>query len=472
METSLEELTERYATAAQAAGMAQEQFERFLRAGVALHPQQLIASRVARECDRDDGPTELGYGGARGGGKSHWMLAQMAIDDCQRYPGLKCLLLRKVGSAVKEGFEDLIPRLLAFTPHRYKPSRGTLVFPNGSKIIIGHFKDEKDVDRYLGLEYDVIGIEEATTLTASKVQMIRTCNRTSKPDWRPRMYYTTNPGGLGHGWFKKKFIEPLRRGIERLTRFVQATVRDNPFVNSGYVQTLEELTGWQRKAWLDGDWDIAAGQFFTTWRHEAHVIEPFTPPLAWRFWCSFDYGFTHYTAVHLFAQSDDGHIYVIGEHGARGWQVADHAVAIHALLARHGLTVDDLDGFVAGTDAFAKKSPGQTIAEMYADEGIQMTQANTDRITGAANILKRLGDVERTPPRPPTVSMFNTCPRLVEAIPLLQHDPNRPEDVLKVDTDDDGNGGDDFYDCFRYGIMAAVERRPVAAPNPFDDYRG
>ena len=119
-------------------------------------------------CDAPDGPMAIGYGGARGGGKSHWLLAQMGADDCQRVPGLKCLLLRKVGKANLEHFEDLRRRLFGRLNHEFSAFRGILSFANGSRIIAGHFQNEKDIDAYLGLEYDVIGIEEATTLTARK----------------------------------------------------------------------------------------------------------------------------------------------------------------------------------------------------------------------------------------------------------------------------------------------------------------
>src|SRR5512143_537553 len=155
---------EDYIEQGRGAGCPPEQIQNFVRAGVVLQPRQLAASAAARLCDRTDGPTAVGYGGARGGGKSHWLLAQMGADDCQRVPGLKCLLLRKVGKANMEHFEDLRRRLFVGLRHEISAYRGILTFSNGSRIIAGHFQAEKDIDAYLGLEYDVIGIEEATTL--------------------------------------------------------------------------------------------------------------------------------------------------------------------------------------------------------------------------------------------------------------------------------------------------------------------
>src|SRR2546423_9030094 len=178
---------ERYLSAGLEAGCPRGQMDNFVRSGIVLQPRQLAASAAARLCDRSGGRTAIGYGGARGGGKSHWLMAQMGADDCQRVPGLKCLLLRKVGKANLEQLEDLRRKCFARVPHEFTPSRGILTFANGSRIVAGHFQNERDIDAYLGLEYDVIGVEEATTLTSRKYSDISTCCRTSRPNWRPRM---------------------------------------------------------------------------------------------------------------------------------------------------------------------------------------------------------------------------------------------------------------------------------------------
>src|SRR6187551_1598176 len=136
---------EAYAAVARAAGCPLDQVKNLLNAGLLLQSRQLAASAAARLCDRSDGPTAVGYGGARGGGKSYWLLAQMGADDCQRVPGLKCLLLRKVGKANLEHFEDLRRRLFNRLPHEFSAFRGILSFPNGSRIIAGHFQNEKDI---------------------------------------------------------------------------------------------------------------------------------------------------------------------------------------------------------------------------------------------------------------------------------------------------------------------------------------
>ena len=451
-----------YARGARAAGCPRDQIVRFCAAGYAAQPKQLLFHAACRLCDLPGGPTQIGFGGARGGAKSHAMLAQIALDDCQRRPGLKALLLRKVGKSAREGFEDLRARLLKAVPHHWRRAEGLLTFPNGSRILLGHFHDESDVDAYLGLEYDVIGVEEATTLTHTKYKAIRTCCRTSKPAWRPRIYTTTNPGGVGHAWYKATFIAPWRAGAtltggngrpETDTRFIPSTVDDNQFVNRDYAATLDSLAGWQKRAWRYGDWDIAAGQFFTTFRAGVHAVDPFPIPPNWTVWLAMDYGFTHHNAILLFAQDGDGNIYVADELAERRWLVPRHAQALVAMLARHGIAPSRLSCFVAGRDCFAARpSEAGSIADQWAAEGWTIEVASDDRINGAAEVLHRLGDVEAM--IEPSLHIFRTCGRLLDCLPALEHDPHRPEDVLKWDTGEDGAGGDDLYDALRYGLLA------------------
>ena len=439
---------ESYCTALQEAGCPEGQASNFLKAGLVLQAKQLAASAAARECDRPDGPFEIGYGGARGGGKSHWMLAQIGADDCQRAAGIKCLLLRKVGKANLEHLEDLRRKVLHGVPHEFTPSRATLTFPNGSRIIAGHFQNERDVDSYLGLEYDVIGVEEATTLTHRKYLDISTCCRSSRGNWRPRIYSTTNPGGVGHAWYRQNFIRPWQGKNEMRTRFVQALESDNSFNNVEYRQVLEGLGGWQKRAWLYGDWDIAAGQYFSTFRREDHVTGYFPrhDNLTWV--GALDYGFTHYTVFLLACRDGDGNWTVVDEHAERKMLPAQHCAGISKMLGRHGLTVSDLDRVSAGTDVFATQADGRTIAAQYARRGFRLSKANMDRVNGWAEVLELLGDPANG--EPGKLKIHERCGGLIERLPDMQHNPAKPEDIKKVDCDEEGRGGDDHVDCLRY----------------------
>jgi len=442
------------AQTAKTAGVPQDSLDRFLRAGYVPQPKQLEFHGAARECDAPDGPTQVGFGGARGPGKSHAVFAQAALDDCQRVAGLKVLYLRKIQKNAKEQFEDLRRSVLFQTPHTF--TNGVLHFPNSSRLFLGHFRNESDIDQYLGIEYDLIVIEEATTLSLVKYRALRDSNRTSKQGFRPRIYSTTNPGGVGHAWFKATFIKPAREMGEEDTRFIFGTVEDNAFNDPDYKKKLEENTGWRLKAYRYGDWDIAAGQYFSTWNHEAIVKKDLKIMPGSDVWCSLDYGYQHPTVCYLFAEYD-GKKQVIDEHWRRHALAVDHAADIKRMLARHGLTLASLKSFVASPDAFAQRGneSGKTIADQYADNGIRLTRANDDRVNGAAYLLKLLGRVESQTEKAiaPQIEISDKCVKLIENIPTLQHDPHRPEDVLKVDIDDDGNGGDDPYDAARYGLM-------------------
>jgi phage terminase large subunit len=467
-------------------GCPRDQLLNFSNVGVILQPRQLAASAAARLCDKPDGPKAIGYGGARGGGKSHWLVAQMGADDCQRMPELKCLLLRKVGKSNLESFEDLRQRVFKNLPHEFNASRGFLTFENGSLIRLGHYQSEKDIDSYLGREFDVIGIEEATQLTYRKYEDISTCCRTSKPDWRPRIYSTTNPGGIGHQWYYEKFIVPNQTGQESVTCFIPARVDDNAFINPEYKSELANLTGWKRDAWRDGLWTISAGQYFRTFNPAIHVLTPdFKPAGDVEWFAALDYGYTHFTAVLLACQDQAGNIYVVDEHAERLWIPQSHAKAIKAMCARNSIysamehlrenllaRFPDpckerdflfhqhqrrlLSRFVAGADIFKKESGGESIDKQYRAHGINLTPANMDRESGWSAILQRLGDPDAG--IKPTLFIHPRCRKLIACLPFLQHDLDRPGDVLKSNINEEGLGGDDLADALRYLVATPANK--------------
>lgn len=435
---------------ARANGMPRNQLERFLSFGYVPQPKQMEFHAACRLADHL--PLSIGFGGARGGSKTHATFGQVALDDCQRREGLKFLFLRKVQKAAREAIADLRRKVLFACKHKYYSQGGFIEFDNDSQIILGHFNYENDIDKYLGLEYDGIAIEEATQLTENKRTDILTCLRTSRTDWRPRDYNTTNPGGVGHQWFKRTFVDPYRRNEERDTRFIPSTVYDNKMVNTDYRRNLEKLTGWKRKAWLAGDWDVAAGQFFSNWNYNAVVREFPDPSVNHTAWLSIDYGFTHPTVAYLMYEYD-GTILVTDEFRALKQLPATNAAEIVRMVQRRGLQVHNLASVCAGQDVFAQRgaSDGRTIADQYEEAGLPLTAANDDRISGAGELLQRLGDVERG--IAPTIQIHPRCTYLIDSIPMMQHNPNRPEDVLKMNANEDGMGGDDEYDGARYGVM-------------------
>lgn len=451
---------ENYGLAGIAAGCPADQIGNFIKAGIFLFPKQLKASAAARECDKNDGPTFVGFGGPRGPGKSFWGFSQILADDMRRVPGLKFLILRKSQKTLREQVRDLLMAVCGGggqkrVPYEYKEQKGEIWLPNGSFAIVGHFKDEKDLDDYLGKEYDGILFEELTTLTASKVENLMTCLRTSKPNWRPRAYASWNWGGVGHGFVLKKFYEPWEQQREKDTRYILATVHDNPAINKEYIETLKKLTGWKYKSWYLGDPHFQAGQFFTNWDEGWHVFPnnhvtliPLKPA---RWFGSLDYGFSHPTSFHLHCSDSLGNTFTIGRVHKAQAVIEEIVQDILALLRTFQLVPGNLDFIAAGRDCFSRKQDGRTIAMDYEDCGINLVPSEIDRVNAWAVMQQRLGDPARN--IKPTWFIHRNCVELIEQIPLAQNHETRAGDIEKMEADENGEGGDDALESARNALV-------------------
>lgn len=213
------------------------------------------------------------------------------------HPGIQILLLRRTLHALREN--HLLPLLKQLHDAvTYKASNREFLFPNGSRIVLGYCAAEQDVLQYQGQGYDVIFLEEATQFTEFQFQALTESNRSSglcESAFTPRMYLTCNPGGVGHGWVKRLFIDRDYRGSESPEdyRFIKSLVYDNPYLlahSPDYVKSLENLPETRRRAMLYGDWDIFEGQYFGEFSRDIHVCKPFELPREWRRYISIDYG--------------------------------------------------------------------------------------------------------------------------------------------------------------------------------------
>jgi phage terminase large subunit len=438
------------------AGCPPDQLENFLKAGVWLQPKQLEIAAKCRMCDLPDGPKDILAGGGRGAAKTHAILAQIFCDDCQRMPNLKVLVLRKVGRANKEQIQDFRKKLLHLIPHNYREQQSTITFDNGSLVILGNFKDEKDIDKYLGLEYDVVHVVESNQLTPTKKMNILSCLRTNKTNWRPRCYEDTNPGGIGHFHNKQLFVEPFKAGKETETRYIHCTIDDNAFVDSGYKEYLEKLVGWQREAWLHGSWEFMAGAFFTNWTPDIHVFPNesvrFDVTKVIRWFASMDYGFTHPNAFGLHCECSDGNFFTVRTYTQERALIQDHCENIRDLLRLQNLSVDDLEYIAAGNDCFKVDKDGSTVATEYAANGIHLTPVQIDRVNAWSKCQERLGDPSRG--IRPTWFIHKSCEELCLQISLAQADEKRIGDVLKMNADESGQGGDDCLEMWRNSCVS------------------
>ncbi len=254
------------------------------------------------------------YGGARGGGKS-WALRRKLVGLCLRYPGIRCLLIRRSYAEVK--LNHLRPLLEEYGELlSYSEQEKCLSFPNESTITFGYCATNRDTLRYQGQEYDIIAIDEATQLSEHQFSVFKACLRGTR-DMPRRMYLTCNPGGIGHAWVKRLFVERDFRADENPDdyRFIPAQVYDNPTLmkaDPDYVRQLETLPQKLRDAWLYGRWDVFEGQFFPEFQSDVHVLSPSVIPQKLRYFVALDYGFDMLAAL-LMGVDGCGNLFALRE---------------------------------------------------------------------------------------------------------------------------------------------------------------
>ena len=452
---------------AKQAGCPWDQTEQLLNCGYIPYPWQWRFHAAARLADLPPGPVDVGLGGARGPGKSHAVLSQAALDDCQRVKGLKVLFLRQTGTSAKESFDDLVNKTLRGHIIYWKTAN-SLKFENGSRIILGGFKDERDIDKYIGIEYDLIIVEELTQLSEEKYNKLRGSLRTSKPNWRPRMYTSFNPGGVGHTWVKARYVVPFRDDTQAQTRFVPSTYKENPALNKEYIDYLESLQGDLGRAWREGDWDLFEGQYFSEFRRDKHVCEPFTIPERWPRFLSIDpSGRSGVTSCHWYTVDSDGRVYVYREHYKTGMDMDEHAEGIARLSKDENGIEEKYQYGVIDSAAYAKAGYSETAVEIYMRHGVgvtyQLLPAAKERVIGwnVVHQYLRIDTPSRDNPNPqPLLKIFKNCVNLIREIPSAQHDELHLEDVKSI-----RNGAEHFdaIDDLRYFLRTLREGK---APKP------
>lgn len=417
-------------------GVPYDQAERLLSVGYVPLPWQWQFHAAAREADKDNGPVDIGAGGARGPGKSHCVLSQVGLDDCQRVEELKVLFLRQTGNAAKESFTDLIDKTLKGRSS-YQFSTNVLKFDNGSRILMGGFQDENDIDKYIGIEYDIIIVEELNQLSLEKYTKLRGSLRTSKPNWRPRMYTSFNPGGKGHSFVKDRYVIPFRENRQKETRFIPSTYKANPYLNREYIEYLESLTGDLGKAWREGEWDLFAGQFFGEFRYALHSTKPFIPKKTLQLVAGMDWGraapFSFHASV-LAPIKYEGlvfhRLYTFMEVYGIEKKPAEWAEIIKNKLQFFGLSPDLFSQKRADPAIFSKgQDMSLSIADQFSAEGIRFTPASNDRVGGWVVMHNWLS---LAPDGLPYWLITENCTNLLRTIPLMIHDEHHIEDL---DTD-------------------------------------
>lgn len=418
------------------------------------------------------------FGGARGGGKSY-ALRNIFLIRALETPGSNSAIFRKTypeleNNHIRPMFQQH-PQLRQY----YNESKKLLTLPNGSIIQFSYCEGEKDVARQQGQEIHNLGIDEAGQWEEGVFRTLLGSNRSSNPNIKPRCALTANPGGVGHGWLKRIFIDRRFNDRERPQdyNFIQSLIADNQALvdnDPDYVHRLNtETSEALRKAYIYGDWDALAGQFFQEITREKHIVKPFTIPPHWNRFGAYDFGFNHPAAFGWFANDEDGNTYLYRILLKSRTRVDQFA----AELLKHPDT-ENLYPIVAGHDCWTTKNvlrdepAPPTVADEFARHGIQLKKATIDRVQGAAHLRSYLA-WQGKPLEKPRFYIFENCLDAFECLSRMVHDPDKPEDVLKVDaTEGDEKSGDDLYDMIRYGLMSRPAiTEPLQPKIPVGSYK-
>lgn len=429
----------------------------------------------------------VAFGGARGGGKS-WAVRTKAKLLALRYDGIRILIVRRTYPELTNNHIKVLRQELKDVAN-YSDKDKTLQFENGSLIQFSYCARDGDLDRLQGVEYDVIFLDEATQLSEFQMKTITACLR-GVNDFPKRIYYTCNPGGQGHGYIKRLFIDRqfLPGEDPRDYTFIQSLVTDNKALlkaQPDYVKQLEALPAKLKKAWLEGKWDLFQGQFFedfltvpdpglcakagiTTEQalqqgRFTHVIEPFDlnagDRRSWQIYRSYDFGYAKPFSCGWWAVDHDGVIYRILElYGCTGepdqglrWTPDKQFAEIRRIESEHPwLRGRQILG--VADPAIWDASRGESIADTAVGYGIFFTPGDHKRIPGWMQCHYRL---QFDPNGYPRMYVFNNCKGFIRTVPLLQFAENCPEDL-------DTTGEDHIADEWRYLCMS----RPVQPLRP------
>ena len=405
---------------------------------------------------------EVLYGGARGGGKTDagmaWLLRHI------NNPKYRALIIRKNADDLSD-WVDRAKTMYRDTGATFAYRPAVITFPSGAIFRTGHLKDDNAYGKYIGHEYHRMLVEELTQIPTEELylKLISSC-RSTAPELKPQVFCTTNPGAIGHAWVKARFVDNAPPGVEKNGRvYIPAKVTDNPTLiknNPGYVRFLEGLPEQLRKAWREGDWDIVAGQVFTEWRRDLHIVDkPFKIPPEWKKWIAFDWGINNPSAVGWYAQNFDGRTFLYRElymngmdfHKTFGKPLTPKrlAMVIKKITEKNE---EDYMYCVADPSLWNKtilgekrsKPEGEAIAEIFIKVGLKMIRGDNDRINGLGRYREALAIA---PDGKPWYQVFASCVDTIRTIPALPYDLHKTEDV---DTDAE----DHCYDRDRYFFMS------------------
>lgn len=413
----------------------------------------------------------IAFGGARGGGKSWAVRAKSKLLSIY-YPGIRILIVRRTYPELYNNHINILRKeLLGLADYNDKEKR--LNFKNGSTINFSYCANDKDLDRQQGVEYDVIFFDEATQLSEYQMKTLSACVRGTN-SYPKRIYYTCNPGGKGHSFIKRLFIDRRYNDNESPDdySFISSLVTDNTALmksDPDYIKTLDALPEKLKKAWRYGDWNIFEGQFFEDFRDNpdgyaerrfTHVIPGFKPPSGWKIYRSYDFGYNKPFSCAWWAIDYDGVAYRILElygctknpnEGVR-WN-PDRQFSEIARIEREHEWLRGRDIHGVADPSIWDTSRGESVADTAGKYGIYFVPGDNKRIAGWMQMHYRFSFDEEGYPM---IYIFDNCKAFIRTIPLLSFSEANCEDL---DTSEEDHVADETrYFCMMRPIVPRYDK--------------
>ena len=415
------------------------------------------------------GEFEVLFGGAAGPGKTDCLIMVAARNVSHRR--YRALLLRRTFPQLQEIIDRCFTWYPIIDPKAiYKATEHRWYFSSGATIQLGHMQHENDKYSYQGKEFHFIGFDEVTQFTESQYLYLFSRCRSTVPELPTEVRATTNPGGIGHVWAKRRFIDTAKpfetyidptTGLSRV--FIPAKIENNPTLldnDPGYLLRLKALPEVERLRLLEGSWDAFEDQAFPELNQRMYGCEPFEIPHEWQKFVSFDWGYAKPFSVGWYAIDYDGVLYRYREWYGAKEKETDKGLRMTAIDIARGIferEKEKINFRVADPACWHRRPkkdgpPGPSVMEEMQKEGLFFMKADNDRISGKQQFHLRLqleteekdGEVIKEYPR---FVVFNNQSHFWKTVTELRTDPKNPEDV---DTDQE----DHIYDECRYAMMA------------------